>query len=100
MQIRRSATDCCGNEATEEHFLTIDPLPPQFTQEAGSLDGTYQCDENIHPEITGRPTFVPGCKDAFLDVEIQDKSLFDEDTCKTTVTRTWTAIQDECADLR
>ena len=99
MEIQRSATDCCNQEVTETHYLTITSLPPKFTQEDGSLDATYECDANIHPTISGEPSFEAGCKDAFIDVDAEDVSSFDASTCVTTVTRTFTAKQDMCDTL-
>lgn len=101
MEIERSATDCCNQKVTQKHYLTVESLPPSFTTTSGSLDiDNMLCDSNIHPKVTGSPEFEPGCKDAIIDIDAEDTFSFDQSTCETTVTRTFTATQDDCAALR
>ena len=100
LKIERSATDCCKNRAQDIHFLTIKPLPPSFKSSTLPSDYTGMCDDNIHPRITGAPEPVAGCKDAPVNVNLQDESVFDLQTCVTTVKRTFTVEQNGCEDLR
>ena len=101
MEIERTAKDCCGNVVSNPitHTLTIESLPPKFTQAEGSMDLMLACDANIHPKITGEPEFVPGCLDSVANLDAMDTSVFDVSTCQTTVTRKFTVDDNDCMAL-
>lgn len=50
-------------------------LRPMFISEPNSLDGTFQCDDNIHPMEVGGPEAEPGCQDRTLDYMTSAKRL-------------------------
>ncbi|MDX1477566.1 MAG: CHRD domain-containing protein, partial [Saprospiraceae bacterium] len=87
-----TATDACGNSATDNAFVTVsDITPPMITCPA---DATIECATDATPAITGMATAADNCDPAPF-VTYTDGPI--SGVCPITFTRTWTAT-DACGN--
>ena len=90
-----TATDDCGNTDTGIQTITIvDTTAPAFSEPAGVLDGTIECDASTDPANTGTPTAIDACDSAPTVTYSDDVNLSGCGGNTGTITRTWTATDD------
>lgn len=101
LQVKRSARDCCGNEAFLMQTLQVVPLRPTITQPERSMDVTQACDADINPTVLGFPTFEAGCPNSDLQLSMDDvDALFDVTTCTSTIKRTFSVVENGCVNSK
>jgi len=96
-----TVTDACGNATSEDQLITvIDDIAPTFDAPINiTLYGDADCDYDINPDNTGKPTNL---KDN-CTVEESDFTVTHVDAtpvvgpCETTITRTW-SVKDQCGN--
>jgi len=87
-----TATDACGNSAQCQQTITLeDTTPPAISCPANT---TIECDQSSDPSNTGYATATDNC-DASPVVTYADNELAGMCDQEKTITRTWTATDDD-----
>ncbi|GFH55610.1 hypothetical protein CTEN210_12086 [Chaetoceros tenuissimus] len=95
--IEREVEGCCGDPVTFQYTLNVEPLPPTFIPQEGSLDVVTTCDANIDYSVLEIPKYTSGCEYSDNTLYANEKEPeFDISTCRTSITRTFELTENGC----